>query len=274
MNTPDDAPVYVSQAGEGSCRPNTNTSPTPLTVGERERLLLQACESVTEAVETFFDEVSPGDHDAISCAVYEALEPALLAQPDLSGEVRRLQANLAVVLDRAVYSDSYGVLGSDFEACVFCTGGGAPGVAMKHDAACPITTYGAEADQFWEDYNAAEAEVTRLSGENARLRKGLEVIADGEGFADVIARQTLSADPEASLIDDGSFRASPSTPGIEPEQARQVGEQRGLDEAWRSVDACGGAYSADDYASGYAQAHGKALDAACAAIEQLGGRQS
>lgn len=45
-----------------------------------------------------------------------------------------------------------------------------------------------------------------------------------------------------------------------------------LDLAWRAVDACGGTYTPEEKASGWAEGHHTALTDACAAIEKLGGR--
>lgn len=49
-------------------------------------------------------------------------------------------------------------------------------------------------------------------------------------------------------------------------------KQRALDLVWRSIDALGGTYSPEEQASGFAEAHMAALDAACLAVEALGGR--
>jgi len=42
-----------------------------------------------------------------------------------------------------------------------------------------------------------------------------------------------------------------------------------LNAAYRAVDACGGTYSAEQKASGYAKGHSEALDAALEAIDEL-----
>jgi len=47
-----------------------------------------------------------------------------------------------------------------------------------------------------------------------------------------------------------------------------------LDRAWRAVDALGGTWPEprDDYDKGFAKGYNLALNAACEAIEKLGGR--
>ena len=48
------------------------------------------------------------------------------------------------------------------------------------------------------------------------------------------------------------------TPGVRPDLT-----------ARRAIDACGGTYTPDQEASGYAQGHREALDEACEAVEQV-----
>lgn len=48
--------------------------------------------------------------------------------------------------------------------------------------------------------------------------------------------------------------------------------QRALDLVWRSIDALGGSHTEQEHESGFAEAYSAALDAACAAVEALGGR--
>jgi hypothetical protein len=55
---------------------------------------------------------------------------------------------------------------------------------------------------------------------------------------------------------------------------RSEAAQAALDYAWRGVDACGGTYTPEEEASGYADAHRGALDAALAAVEALGAKPS
>lgn len=50
--------------------------------------------------------------------------------------------------------------------------------------------------------------------------------------------------------------------------------QRALDLVWRSIDALGGTFTQQDRESGFAAAYDAALNAACAAVEALGGRPS
>jgi hypothetical protein len=102
-------------------------------------------------------------------SMLEALEAA-------ERERDEARAALAYVLDHAVYSDSYGVHGSDFTCCHFCQGGGAPGVALEHDADCPVGRYPrAVADWFEEmeaeraDREAAESKVSDLERELSKF---------------------------------------------------------------------------------------------------------
>lgn len=48
--------------------------------------------------------------------------------------------------------------------------------------------------------------------------------------------------------------------------------QRALDLVWRQIDALGGTHTQTDRESGFAAAYDAALNAACAAVEALGGR--
>ena len=66
------------------------------------------------------------------------------------------RAGMAYVLDHAVYGDSYGVHGSDFEACRFCMGGGAPGVELVHEPNCPVGRYPQVVEEWFGEMREAE----------------------------------------------------------------------------------------------------------------------
>jgi hypothetical protein len=98
------------------------------------------------------------------------------SQPNNSEE-GKAKAALAYLIDHIVYSDSYGVPKSDFQACHLCRGGGAPGVAMIHDPDCPVLRCEGIAEEWWQDYydNQVE-EIASLKARIEELEKGLENI--------------------------------------------------------------------------------------------------
>lgn len=63
----------------------------------------------------------------------------------------KARAALAYLIDQIEYSDSYGVQGSGFMACHLCSGGGAPGVHLVHDADCPVTHVERVAAEWWDE---------------------------------------------------------------------------------------------------------------------------
>lgn len=70
----------------------------------------------------------------------------------------KARATTAYILDRATYGNSYGVPGSDFQACHFCMGGGAPGVELVHAPDCPLSRYPEAVSEWFAEMAAAEAE--------------------------------------------------------------------------------------------------------------------
>lgn len=124
----------------------------------------------------------------------------ILALPP-SPEVERLRverdearAALAYVLDHAVYGDSYGVHGSDFHACHFCTGGGAPGVALVHETTCPIARYPDAVDEWFEEMAAHDTDRQSAEAALAKAREGLDAAAPFLRIADEIVNATPDSD--------------------------------------------------------------------------------
>jgi hypothetical protein len=79
--------------------------------------------------------------------------------PQSAAPVGDLTAKAAVsyLIDHIEYSDSYGVEGSSFQACLLCTGGGAPGVALVHDKICPVLRCETIAAEWVEELNDERA---------------------------------------------------------------------------------------------------------------------
>lgn len=90
------------------------------------------------------------------------------------------KGKLALIVDRIVYSDSYGVPGSDFQCCHLCTGGGAPGVPFEHDERCPIRRVDRDYDQWFEDIRTTEDALRetedRLAAAEQQVRDMSEVL--------------------------------------------------------------------------------------------------
>jgi len=92
-------------------------------------------------------------------ALLDALDAA-------EAERGKLKAMLASLTDYATYSDSYGVIGSEFHCCNFCHAGGAPNIAFKHDPHCPVIKCEAWAEEHYRearetDEALAQAEADR-----------------------------------------------------------------------------------------------------------------
>lgn len=82
-------------------------------------------------------------------------------------DLGKTKAALAYLMDQLVYSDSYGVHGSEFAACRLCNGGGAPGVPLVHEKSCPMACYGDVAQEWWDE---REDERKEAADEIASLR--------------------------------------------------------------------------------------------------------
>ena len=117
------------------------------------------------------------------------------------------KAALAYLLDQIVYSDNYGVHGSDFAACRLCNGGGAPGVPLVHEPACPAARYGDVAREWWderdEERKEAADEIERFRAQLASARKALEKIINAEKEF----REQMGADWEGDPVSDACDRA-------------------------------------------------------------------
>lgn len=88
----------------------------------------------------------------VDCPIPERLppKPALDAMRD---ELLKAKAAVAYLIEHIEYSDSYGVEGSGFMACHLCSGGGAPGVRLVHDATCPVRRCEAVAGEWVAELN-------------------------------------------------------------------------------------------------------------------------
>jgi hypothetical protein len=102
------------------------------------------------------------------------IEALLTRIEALEAERDEARAGLAYVLDRAVYGNSYGVYGSDFQSCHFCQGGGAPGVAMEHDADCPVSRYPRAVADWFEEMEAERQDREAAEAQRDRMREALE----------------------------------------------------------------------------------------------------
>lgn len=80
------------------------------------------------------------------------------AAPEPSDDALHAKAAVSYLIDHIEYSDSYGVHGSDFQACLLCTGGGAPGVRLVHDENCPVQKCGPIAAEWVDELNAERAD--------------------------------------------------------------------------------------------------------------------
>lgn len=86
------------------------------------------------------------------------------------GYKRAVKMVAALVADAMIYSDSYGVQGSDFLCCMACDAGGAPGVPFKHSKDCIVLKCETIADDFWQEQRD---ELNYVNDENDRLRAEL-----------------------------------------------------------------------------------------------------
>lgn len=114
--------------------------------------------------------------------------------PESAAEIERLRreigeakAQVAFLIDRIEYSDSYGVPGSDFKCCHLCNGGGAPGVIFEHDSHCPVLRCEPIAAMWWEerDEEWKSLELEAKASENRALTAESSVAAAWEEAAKV-----------------------------------------------------------------------------------------
>lgn len=122
------------------------------------------------------------------CGTQDAIARAKRAE----AEALKAKAHIAALCDAMVYSDSYGVQGSEFQCCHACSAGGAPNVVFKHDEHCPVGKAEASAAEWWDDYKAAEEDRERAEAELKALREALKEIEKGYTNATQIARAALA----------------------------------------------------------------------------------
>lgn len=89
------------------------------------------------------------------------------------GYKRAVKMVAALVADAMIYSDSYGVQGSDFLCCMACNAGGAPGVPFEHSKDCIVLKCETIADNFWQEQRD---ELNYVDDENDRLRAELAAL--------------------------------------------------------------------------------------------------
>jgi hypothetical protein len=89
------------------------------------------------------------------------------------GYKRAAKMIAALVADAMIYSDSYGVQGSDFLCCMACNAGGAPGVPFEHSKDCIVLKCETIADNFWQEQRD---ELNYVDDENDRLRAELAAL--------------------------------------------------------------------------------------------------
>ena len=89
------------------------------------------------------------------------------------GYKRAVKMVAALVADAMIYSDSYGVQGSDFLCCMACNAGGAPGVPFEHSKDCIVLKCETIADDSWQEQRD---ELNWLNEENDKLRAELTAL--------------------------------------------------------------------------------------------------
>ena len=112
--------------------------------------------------------------------VNEDLRRVATALTSLIAERDAAKGKLALLIDRVVYSDSYGVPGSDFTCCSLCTGGGAPGIPFEHDPTCPVKALEADYETWFDSIKETEDALfqteQRATTAEAQLKAAREVI--------------------------------------------------------------------------------------------------
>lgn len=123
-------------------------------------------------------------------AHYDASSPLISSQKQeierLTREREEARGKLALLVDRIVYVDSYGVPGSDFQCCHLCSGGGAPGIPFEHDERCPVRHLEPDYESWFEDIRATdqalgetEARAEAAESRVLSLEEALRKIAEG-----------------------------------------------------------------------------------------------
>lgn len=146
------------------------------------------------------------------------------------------QGKLALIVDRIVYSDSYGVPGSDFMCCHLCSGGGAPGIPFEHDAACPVRNVEQAYEQWWDAQRESEDALrdaeSDLAAMTAERNAALQAV---DAFADICDELGVERDNEAGLLAAADLKASlaAARDALEKIACRHVAEQP----LWWQLDA-------------------------------------
>lgn len=136
-----------------------------------------------------------GDAQRIRSAITDRLT-TLTAERDAA------KGKLALIVDRIVYSDSYGVPGSDFACCHLCTGGGAPGIPFEHDERCPVRSVERDYEQWFDDIRATEDALRETEALVQSMREALEKITtEAEQMASVMEFNSKHMIAEDSLQD-------------------------------------------------------------------------
>ena len=95
-------------------------------------------------------------------ALCKAQHGAVARAERAEAEALKAKAHIAALCDAMVYSDSYGVQGSDFQCCHACSAGGAP--KMSPLSTMSIVQSGKPKlalPRWWDDHKAAEEESPR-----------------------------------------------------------------------------------------------------------------
>lgn len=100
-------------------------------------------------------------------AIKMAIDTAVALMGVEQTELEKARALNLVLSEAVVIHDSYGVQGSDFDTCLVCQAGGAPGIPFKHAADCPVGRAEESANQWCREH---QEEVTELEAEIANLK--------------------------------------------------------------------------------------------------------
>lgn len=93
----------------------------------------------------------------------------------------KAEKKLALIFDQCCYSDSLGVIGSDFSVCRWCGGGSSPGKSdFKHNEGCLFDDDALEKQVagVWEEVPELEADLSRLQVELRDTKRALEHCAN------------------------------------------------------------------------------------------------
>lgn len=142
----------------------------------------------------------------------------------LRREVGEAKAQVAFLIDRIEYSDSYGVPGSDFKCCHLCNGGGAPGVRFEHDSHCPVLRCEPIAAMWWEerDEEWKSLELEAKASENRALTAESAVAAAWEEAAKIAEGPRFAAAAHISVTKGPSWTDETGMAEIVNSHARKI----------------------------------------------------